>query len=368
VETARQVSALGYPVTIIEKKGSEVGTGDAEVPPGAEILTDTALRALGGAVGGFRAVLRGPAGEYERMFGAIVVASGLLEPERTPYAPGKVVPLPGLMNRLTVLRGRGMPRSIAVLLDYEIDETTAGSEKAFRACIALRSGFDVPVSLLLREARVSAQGMESLYDEARIAGVCVVHYEGDPEIGVEGADAAVRFRDAVLGDMTSMSFGLLAISPRGLHATADLRLAEAAGIGMDPMGRFQENNIHLLPELSGRPGVFIVGDCRGESRPEVEARDAKNAALDVHLALSRKPQARTRAHPVVDGDLCALCLTCVRSCPAKAMRILAEEKRADCLVEACVSCGTCIGECPAGAITIPAWPDKSVLDRAVSAV
>lgn len=358
METARRISELGYAVTIIARPG---GVEDAGLPPGAEMLSGADLCALDGAVGSFRAVLRGPEGEHERTFGAVVLASGLSDPVKTPYAAGGVVPLEGLVDRLSRLRGRERPRSVAILLDYEIEETTADSEAAFRACIEIRDRMDLPAAILLREARVSARGMERLYDEARAAGACVVAFAGDPRIEVQDGDALIRFHDAVFGEQIAMRFGLLAVSERGIYAAADGGLAETAGIGMDPMGRFQENNIHLLPDLTGRPGVFVVGSCRGETRPAAIVRDAKNAALDVRLCLSKKPRARTRAHPVVDGDLCALCLTCVRSCPARAMRILAEEKRADCIVEACVNCGTCIGECPAGAISIPAWPAKAVV-------
>jgi heterodisulfide reductase subunit C len=67
---------------------------------------------------------------------------------------------------------------------------------------------------------------------------------------------------------------------------------------------------------------------------------------------------------VVDADKCVLCLTCIRSCPFKAMSIMAEEKRADCAPEACRRCGICAGECPARAITLPAYTDGIVLARA----
>ena len=132
----------------------------------------------------------------------------------------------------------------------------------------------------------------------------------------------------------------------------------------DACGRLQENNIHLLPCETNRTGVFVVGPCRGESDPAAALRDARAAALAAHQLLSQKNLVVELSHPVVDGDKCVLCLTCIRSCPFKAMRIMAEEKRADCAPEACRRCGICAGECPEKAITLPAYSDGIVLARA----
>jgi heterodisulfide reductase subunit A len=84
----------------------------------------------------------------------------------------------------------------------------------------------------------------------------------------------------------------------------------------------------------------------------------------VHAVLARKEIVVELSHAVVDGDKCALCLTCIRSCPFAAMRIFAEEKRADCVPEACRRCGICAGECPNKAIELPAYSDRIVLARA----
>ena len=306
------------------------------------------LAALEGTAGGFTAVERGGNGD-ERPFGAVIAASEALLPAENPFAQARVVPLKGLADRLAAMRGGDVPKSLAILLDYRIEETTEGSEEAFHAGIQARETLDAPVWLILHDARVSGCGLSALYDKARNAGVRIIHYTGHARIDAEGGLPALEIRDEVLRETVRMSFGLLAVSAQGLRAPAEEAAARALGIGLDPQGRLQENNVHLLPALTGRPGVFVVAGARVE-------RDARCAALDARLAVSARPKKRSAEHPVVDGDLCALCLTCIRSCPAHAMRILDEEKRADCAVEACVSCGTCVGECPAGAISIPAWP------------
>ncbi len=110
--------------------------------------------------------------------------------------------------------------------------------------------------------------------------------------------------------------------------------------------------------------MFVVGSCRGEQDGATALRDARAAALAAHQLLSQKSLAVELSHPVVDPDKCVLCLTCIRSCPFKAMRIYMEEKRADSIPEACRRCGICAGECPAKAITLPAHSDAIVMARA----
>ncbi len=362
MEAARLIRLLGHPVTVIGGRAGDAARLSAaqwDTPRGVDHIPDAALRALDGAVGGFRAALSGLEGETERVFGAAVIAAEPSPRIGNTFFADRVVPLEGLQERLSRPWRRGADKSLGIILDLEIEEGTESFEEALRACIEARSRLGLSAAVIVREARVSQMGMEALYDEARAAGVCVTAYDGVPVVETDGNETAVVFRDPVLGETARIRFGLLALSGRGLAAAEEAGLSAAAGIGMDAQGRLQENNVRLLPARTGRPGVFAVGACRGENRPSAVARDVKNAALDVHYALTEKHRTRNREHPVVDADLCALCLTCVRSCPAKAMGILAEEKRADCNAAACLSCGTCIGECPAGAISIPAQPRRA---------
>jgi heterodisulfide reductase subunit A-like polyferredoxin len=370
MEVARELAALGFPTTLVEKTpgldGDHLPAGSSAAVEGLEIIRGATLASLSGSVGDFTAVLSRGSLTVTRRFGAIVIASGvsLRGSGREPFLPGTVIPLPDLDAHLAGLAKRDLPASIAILLDMEHDETIASAETAFRSCLSLRSRYQSDVTLLLRDARVSSLGLETLYDQAREAGVTVAKYGEKPSLRSSGPGVTVSFLDGVLGEEVEMSFGLVAVSPYGLPAPADRSLAEAAGITLDALAHMQENNVHLLPERSNRPGVFLVGSCRGEAHVPTILRDARNAALSVHSLLSLKSIEVELSHAVVDGDKCALCLTCVRSCPFKAMRVFAEEKRADCAPQACRRCGLCVGECPNRAITLPAYSEAIVLARA----
>jgi heterodisulfide reductase subunit A-like polyferredoxin len=332
----------------------------------AEVLTGTRLASLEGGVGNFTARLEGASGVNERRFGAVVIATGVRtgSPVSEPFARGRVVPLSELEAHVEGLARRDRPRHIAIILDARIEEGKASSETAIRTALSIRSRFAAELSILLHDVRVSGAGLEALYDQARESGISFMKYDGEPRIAVSGGGVIVRCRDSVLGEDIEVSCGLAAVSVYGLPSPADKTLADAVGVGIDALGRMQENNVHLLPGLAGREGVFVVGACRGETYAPSIARDVRDVALSVRTLLFRKSMEVELSHPVVDGDKCVLCLTCVRSCPFRAMRVDAKEKKADCIPEACRKCGICAGECPAKAIELPAHSDRIVLARA----
>ena len=108
------------------------------------MLPSTTLAGFDGFPGSFTARLRGPAGVEERAFGAVIVATGLelADPARRPFVPGKIVPLPSLSAHLAGLRLRELPKSLAIVLDLEIDEGRASCDAAYR--VALEALRDVP--------------------------------------------------------------------------------------------------------------------------------------------------------------------------------------------------------------------------------
>jgi heterodisulfide reductase subunit A-like polyferredoxin len=336
-EAARHVRGFGHRAVVI-------GTGELPV--------------LEGAVGSFRAA--------GRSFGAVVIAAGLAprDPAASPFVPGKVVPLGSLEQRLASLHRRDRPRSAAFLLDLEIDETKASWSAAVRTAMAVRAAYKTEVTILQRDVRVAGRGLEKLYDDARDAGIVFIKFEGRPRVSVTADGVSVSCRDSVAGEDITLVAAIAAASEGGLATAAPAGLADAAGILVDAYGRLQENNIHLLPDQTNRTGVFVAGPCRGEQDPGTGLRDARAAALAAHQLLSQKELPVELSHPVVDPDKCVLCLTCIRSCPFKAMRIFMEEKRADSVPEACRRCGICAGECPAKAITLPAHSDAIVMARA----
>ncbi len=377
--------------------------------PGVRVLARSRLVALDGRVGAFTARLQGDDGATTVTAGALIIAgaAGGTEsagsgPDGTaaPGAalPAAVVPLAELAAAAAALPRRRGVRSIGILLDLEIDESRASMETALLTALDLQSPGRVQVYLLCRDARVSALPLEQLYGRAREAGVQIVKYTGTPCVADDarssadgtapGADGAhgsaapsavtVTLRDSILGAEVRLDLDRLGVSPRGLRPAASdcayaarlapasdyayaARLARVAGLSTDRLGRMQENNVHLFPNGSNRPGIFLVGPARGEDWLPQALREARAAALAAHELLASGYLWIELSHPVVDADKCALCLTCIRSCPFQAMRIDVERQVAESLPEVCQRCGICAGECPAKAIELPVYSDRILL-------
>jgi ferredoxin len=98
-------------------------------------------------------------------------------------------------------------------------------------------------------------------------------------------------------------------------------------------------NPNLHPFATNIPGVFVAWG------------DVEDLVVTVSRYLeegSIQEEGRVR----VDAERCALCLTCLRSCPTEAIGLSGDLKRCIAVNEAlCARCGICAGLCPAKAIT-----------------
>ena len=64
---------------------------------------------------------------------------------------------------------------------------------------------------------------------------------------------------------------------------------------------------------------------------------------------------------MIDSDKCILCLTCVRSCPHRAIDIDLNREAAVVTELACWGCGICAAECPSKAIRLKGFTDEQIL-------
>ncbi|HHY39514.1 MAG TPA: 4Fe-4S binding protein [Clostridia bacterium] len=177
------------------------------------------------------------------------------------------------------------------------------------------------------------------------------------------------------------------------------------------LSRFQEENVRLYTVRTAREGVWAIGGARGDQDLPESLTDASCAAMEIkewldgYEALASltetdgptKPegdhheehreggperdigaigtsgsvvlfsrdgwQALVRA--VVDEQKCARCLTCVRVCPHRAIKVLpfgeSERRAAEVDPAACRGCGTCASACPGRAIRLTAFSDEEFL-------
>jgi heterodisulfide reductase subunit A-like polyferredoxin len=377
IQTASEIKALGYDTTLVEsseKTGGRFFRGEciSDIPgmlKGVKVYTGSCLKDLSGHIGSFKAKIHTPEGDKPLDFGAIVLAAGIADAEISNEAGNPLhnknfmVPMHEIEGTVANLRRKNGARPIGLILDINIDETKASMETALNISSRLQRRGYRQVHLFCRDARVAAPGLEKLYDEARETGVNIVKYEGKPSL-IEGeGGVSITYRDSILGEEISLHCDFVGISTRGIDSSADSALVSITGVSVDSLGQMQDNNIHLFPEQTNRPGIFVVGACRGQDYIPQIITEARAAALAVHSLLEKGSIEIELSNAVVDPDKCILCLTCVRSCPFKAMQVDKEKGAAMSIPEACRKCGICVGECPAKAIELPVFSNQVLLSQ-----
>ena len=125
-------------------------------------------------------------------------------------------------------------------------------------------------------------------------------------------------------------------------------------VDADSSNYSQQDNVWLRPTASNRKGVFFVGGCRGCFDVSDILTEARATALEAYNLVGRGEAFVSVDRVSVEASKCALCLTCVRSCPHGAVEVAfddASSGRAAKIVDiACHACGICVAECPAKAI------------------
>jgi len=372
VTAAQAIHRFGYAVTVVEQTdkigGQRLPTlspdqeddPSADIASGIDLLIRSSLIELNGNIGAFSARIKTPDGEKTVQCGVVVIASGI--PALDGINRGSYI-LSTFDTRLAIAdlaKRRGL-RSIGLVLDMELDESKASTEMALKLAGQIQEMQRYQAYFFCRDVRVAAKELELLYDEAREAGVGIIKYEGELSFDETEKGVIVTYTDSVLRQEMAVYCDRIVMSPLGISASADAQLAELTEISTDAYGQMQDNNIHLFPEQTNRPGIFLVGACRGQHYVPRIIAEAKAAALEVHALLSQKSLEIELSNAVVDPDKCVLCLTCIRSCPYKAMQVNREKGVAESVAQVCQKCGICAGECPAKAITLPVYSDSVLL-------
>lgn len=362
------LSAYGYSTVLIDSEKILPSAAD-KMPETVETYANTALTSLSGHIGGFTATIKTGDRLKQVECGAVILASGF-SGEQDAWktlsdrcSSPRLVPLLKLSSAAAALPRVPSVRSVAIILDLDIDEGKASTEIACRTALELQKRNNLQVFLFCRDIRVGSLYLEELYDKARDGGAVIVKYDKEIKIAVKDDAVLLSFTDAVLGSPMTMTCDMVGISLYGVATGGDLELAEITGVNLDSQGRLQDNNIQLFAAATNIPGIFVAGGCRGSLYQSDAILEGKAAAGAVHLLLSQKQLQVELSEATVDADKCALCLTCIRACPHNAMKINREENVAVSVAEVCQRCGICAGECPAKAITLPAYSDDILLTQ-----
>ena len=347
-----------------------------------------------GFVGNFTTTLRDEDGRSIAVrHGATIVASGGQEYRGPEYLCGqdpRVVTGLEFESLLALAEGNSQTASQRVGQAWEALGARLPNELAILLCVgpadrycgriccttALKNALlykrlkpDGRVTVLFKDIRTYGF-RESLYTNARRAGVVFIRYDDNtqPEVTKTGAGLQIRVLEPQLGLPVALNPDLLVLSTPVVPAEGARELATALKIPVDADGFFLEAHVKLRPVDFASDGLFMAGLAHYPKLLDEAIVQAQAAAARAARVLSRISLTVGGSVAQVDPEKCVGCLTCVRVCPFDVPQVSAERAGVGGLIGAayieptvCRGCGSCVAECPAKAITLAHYRDDQIM-------
>ena len=392
MKSALELSQFGIRTTIVERESTLGGklkglegfyrlatstkemfssmTRAIEEDKNIEVLISAEVARVQGDAGDFTVRIRKGGGkESSRSFGAIIFATGYrteILPQDFELKPrGNIISQQRLVEMLQApekLERR--PETIGFALDFSDENSRLPTLSALNNALAVKEKLGSEVYVFCKNLKVDTEGAEKLYREARERGVVFLKFEERPRIHGEDSRVKVEARDVLLGEEVMLLCDLLVAEEKALPSEGTKTLSSMLNLETDTQGFYQDENVHLYPVASGRKGMFFVGACRGNLELGRASTDISSALVGVYELLS-PAGAMVEAEKVkVDIQKCRTCLTCIRICPHKAIRLVrvdSEKWVAKIYDLACDRCGICTAICPAKAIKFEGYSDEQIL-------
>jgi len=365
-------------------KPAELARQLVEFVSSNEMITvhlNTEILASKGFVGNFKstAVVRDSDDDPERGFeiehGATIIATGAVESRPTEYLYGEndnVMTQLEFENRLE--DDPGFARNINELVMIQcVGSREQGNMVCSRVCcteaiknaIALkRTNPDAKIAILYRDVRTYGF-REQYYNQARELGILFFRYDVDDKPVVRDGGSGklqVSVRDQNSGLVIGFDPDALVLSA-AMKTSADTeKVGTAFKVPVALDGFFLEAHMKLRPIDFASDGMFLCGTCHSPRFiDEAIAQGQATAAKAVSIVSSDMMEI-SGIVSVVNPDLCAACLTCVRTCPYD-VPVINDDGVAEIEAAMCHGCGICAAECPAKAIEVMHYKDSQVIAK-----
>ncbi|MGD8387941.1 MAG: FAD-dependent oxidoreductase [Desulfobacteraceae bacterium] len=222
---------------------------------------------------------------------------------------------------------------------------------------------DMKIFILYRDMR--AYGFrEDLYKEAREKGILFIRYDLDapPDLSQNGDGAlSLLIKDHVLQRPVKISPDLVVLAS-AILPNENKELFELLKVPINNEGFLIEAHAKLRPVDLSSDGVFIAGLAHYPKPLDETIAQASAAVARAMTILSREGIMVGGVVAEVIPERCAVCLTCVRTCPYGVPRI-GDEGHAVIDPAECRGCGACVSECPGKAIVLRHFTDEQIIAK-----
>ncbi|MFH1091148.1 MAG: FAD-dependent oxidoreductase, partial [Pseudomonadota bacterium] len=397
---ALALAEQGYPVHLVEKsetlggnalslnttwRGEDVRSFTASLIKQAEanelikVYKNSAIKKSSGFLGNFETVIATPGKEETVKHGVGVVATGGRPVTPTEYLYGEHSRVVTALDMDKILRES--PEKLKKAQSAVFIQCVGSREPQRPYCSKICCSHSVENAIKIKEINpetriyilyrdVRTYGFrEELYKKAREKGVIFIRFDLENKPRVEGAGpdkVLVTVTDHVLRIPVQIEADFLTLAS-GIEPNPAPEVAESFKVQQNAEGFFLEAHMKLRPVDFATDGMFLAGLAHYPKPLEETIAQARAAAARATTILAKDSILVGGIVAVVDPDKCAVCLTCVRTCPFGVPHI-GEEGHAVIEPAICQGCGACVSECPGKAITLQHFTDEQILASAEALV
>lgn len=394
LSAALSLSAMGHPVTLVEKEnqlGGNLRSLHYGLDPlfqpekiledlikriqeskGVKVQTGTVVGGVRGRPGSYTATLKGGEGkEEEKSFGSVIVATGARPNQPEVFHYGKDPRVLTQKDLESALFDKSLdPKSLRALVMIQC----AGSRNeehpycsriccgsALKNALRLLDGNpDLRIIVFYRDLRAFGL-MERQYREAREKGALFVPFEPDRPPVVEIAEnvLTVTGHDPIAGVTIRFQPDRVVLST-GVVPDVPLPLLHGLGVTADREGFLKEANPKFRP-LDLVDGAYGCGMALGPSFVGEAMAQGCGAAIRASSFLRRIKRPAALQTATVQKSRCSACGLCVAACPFQAREIDEEAGHAVVHAELCQGCGSCAAVCPNDAAQMMGGSDRQIL-------
>ena len=396
MESAMALAKEGYPVTLVEKEKDLGGHGrhvratwqgfnaqtylqelisSVEKDPKITVLTGTRVKENRGLAGNFLTTLVQNGQDLDISHGVTILATGgePFHPAEYAYGENENVYLWSELSNKMLEDPAFFDKADSAVFIQCVGSREPNRPHCSNLCcsFAVRTAIDLKtrnpnmnIYILYRDLRTFGE-RETIYREARQKGVVFLRYdlenkplvksvEGKKTLKVTAFEPVLQEEIAIEADFVSLQTAIL--------GTNNEEIADIFRINLDENGFLAESPEKLKPLTSTNPGIFISGLAAYPKDTEESITQAKGAAAKA-LEILKQDQVQVGGIVAeVRTEKCAVCCTCVRTCPFNIPFIDTERGAAYIDPGLCQGCGMCVAECPGKAIVMSACSDQMLTE------
>lgn len=335
-----------------------------ELHPMVTVYTKAQVKDYSGFLGQFKSTISVNGKTEQIEYGAAIVATGATEYRPTEYLYGQndnVITQTELEGRVAL-----EPQSLKGVSNLVMIQCVGCMDEEHPYCsrvccaVAMKNSLklkelnpDINIYVLYRDMRTFAF-KELYYKKAREQGVRFLRYflRQRPEVSEVDGKLQVKVFDQNLIGEVLLEPDILVLSAAIRPHPGSRQVADVFKLPMDQDGFFAEAHLKLRPVDLANAGIFLCGHAHMPKFAEEGVCQAKAAAARAGAVISQKKMYVGGAVATVDVAKCAICLTCVRTCPYNVPKVDEEEGVIRIDPAACQGCGNCATACPRGAIEV----------------